>query len=122
MIYKKKESKTNNLLNLLFKSKIMYGESLISINKDLVPFLYGSRFNRGIIHLKNVSFFIKRSLRLIQLVIKKRGKILIIGNNPEIQFLLNTPFRKKNLNILFFTKEWINGFITNKIRNSTFNK
>ena len=47
---------------------------------------------------------------------------MVIGNNPEIQFLVNTSFIKKNINIIFFNKEWINGLITNKIMNSTFNK
>ena len=122
MINKKKEYKNNNLLNLLFKSKIMYGESLTSINKNILPFIYGSRYKRSIINLNSVSFFLKRSFKLIKIILQKNQKILVIGNNPEIQFLLNTSFIKKNINIIFFNKEWINGLITNKITNSTFNK
>nr|YP_009547919.1 ribosomal protein S2 [Bremia lactucae]AZL92971.1 ribosomal protein S2 [Bremia lactucae] len=122
MIHKKKEYKNNNLLNLLFKSKIMYGESLTSINKDILPFVYGSRYKRSIINLNSISFFLKRSFKLIKIILQKDEKILVIGNNPEVQFLLNTSFIKKNLNIIFFNREWINGLVTNKIRNSIFNK
>lgn len=122
MINKKKEYKNNNLLNLLFKSKILYGESLTSINKDVLPFIYGSRNKRSIINLNSVSFFLKRSFKLIKTILQKNEKILVIGNNPEIQFLLNTSFIKKNINIIFFNEEWINGLITNRIMHSTLNK
>ena len=122
MIHKKKIYKNNTLLNLLFKSKIMYGESLIYINKDIFPFIYGSRHNRSIINLHRVSLFLKRSFKLIKSVLKKNEKILIIGNNPEVQFLFNASFRKKNTNIIFFKTEWVNGLLTNKIMNSTFTK
>ena len=122
MIYKKKEYQNNDLLNLLFKSKIMYGESLTSINRDILPFIYGSRYKRSIINLNSISFFLKRSFKLIKIILQKNEKILLIGNNSEIQFLLNTSFIKKNVNIIFFNREWINGLITNKIMNSTFNK
>ena len=106
----------------MFKSKILYGESLTFINKDILPFIYGSRNKRSIINLNSVSFFLKRSFKLIKIILQKNEKILVIGNNPEIQFLVNTSFIKKNINIIFFNKEWINGLITNKIMNSTFNK
>lgn len=122
MIQKKTIYNNNILLNLLFKSKIMYGESLTCTNKDLLPFIYGNRFNYSIINLKNVSFFLKRIFKLIRYTLQKNGKILIIGNNDEVKFLLNAPFTKKNSNIIFFNKEWVNGLITNKIKNSTFNK
>lgn len=123
MIQKKKKKSNNNLfLNLLFKSKNMYGESLISTNKEILPFIYGNRYNYNIIDLKNVSFFLKRIFKLIKYVTQKNEKILIIGNADEIKFLFTTAFIKKNTNIIFFNKEWINGLITNKIMNTTFNK
>jgi len=44
MINKKKNKENNNiLLNLLFKSKNIYGESLKDTNKDILPFIYGIR-------------------------------------------------------------------------------
>ena len=54
MILKKKKKKNNILLNLLFKSKNMYGKSLNNINKEIFPFIYGRRYNKIIINLKNV--------------------------------------------------------------------
>ena len=122
MIQKKKNKNNNILLNLLFKSKNMYGESLISVNKEILPFIYGSRYDRTIINLKNVSFVLKRIFKVIKYIIQKNEKILIIGNSDEIKFLFTTAFNKKNSNIIFFNKEWINGLITNKIKNTTFNK
>nr|NP_037632.1 ribosomal protein S2 [Phytophthora infestans]AHW51461.1 ribosomal protein S2 [Phytophthora andina]AAF24805.1 ribosomal protein S2 [Phytophthora infestans]AAW62576.1 ribosomal protein S2 [Phytophthora infestans]AAW67062.1 ribosomal protein S2 [Phytophthora infestans]AAW67108.1 ribosomal protein S2 [Phytophthora infestans] len=119
---KKKKNNNNILLNLLFKSKNMYGESLVYTNKEILPFIYGSRHDYTIINLKDVSLFLKRIFKLIKYMLQKNEKILIIGNNNEVQFLLNTSFVKKNPNIIFFNKEWINGLITNKIRNTTFNK
>nr|YP_004564335.1 ribosomal protein S2 [Phytophthora andina]ADK76283.1 ribosomal protein S2 [Phytophthora andina] len=119
---KKKKNNNNILLNLLFKSKNMYGESLVYTNKEILPFIYGSRHDYTIINLKDVSLFLKRIFKLIKYMLQKNEKILIIGNNNEVQFLLNTSFVKKNPNIIFFNKEWINGLITNKIMNTTFNK
>nr|YP_010394102.1 ribosomal protein S2 [Phytophthora cactorum]DAZ88110.1 TPA_asm: ribosomal protein S2 [Phytophthora cactorum] len=122
MIQKNKKKNNNILLNLLFKSKNMYGESLIYTNKEILPFIYGSRYDYTIINLKDVSFFLKRIFKLIKNMLQKNEKILIIGNNNEVQFLLNISFIKKNPNIIFFNKEWVNGLITNKIMNTTFNK
>nr|YP_010394652.1 ribosomal protein S2 [Plasmopara halstedii]DAZ89089.1 TPA_asm: ribosomal protein S2 [Plasmopara halstedii] len=122
MIQRKKIYNNNILLNLLFRSKMMYGESSIYTNKEILPFIYGNRFNYSIINLKNVSFFLKRIFKLIKYIIQRNEKILIIGNNNEVRFLLNTSLTKKNSNIILFSKEWINGLITNKIKNSTINK
>nr|YP_010394063.1 ribosomal protein S2 [Peronospora belbahrii]DAZ88071.1 TPA_asm: ribosomal protein S2 [Peronospora belbahrii] len=122
MIQKKKDNNNNILLNLLFKSKNMYGESLNYTNKEILPFIYGIRHDRTIINLKNVSYVLKRIFKLIKHIIQKKEKILIIGNSKEIQFLFTTAFIKKNSNIIFFNKEWINGLITNKIKNNNFNK
>lgn len=122
MILKKKKINNNIFLNLLFKSKNMYGESLISTNKEILPFIYGSRHNHNIINLKNVSFFLKRVFKLIKYITQKNEKILILGNSDDIKFLFTSAFIKKNSNIIFFNKEWINGLITNKIMNTTFNK
>lgn len=122
MIKNKKKNNNNILLNLLFKSKNMYGESLIYTNKEILPFIYGSRYNRSIINLKDVSFVLKRVFKVIKYITKKKQKILIIANSDEIKFLFTTAFNKKNSNIIFFNNEWINGLITNKIKNTTFNK
>ncbi len=118
---KKKDNK-NVLLNLLFKSKNIYGESLKNTNKNILPFIYGVRHNYTIINLKDVSFFLKRIFKLIKSMLNKNEKILIIGNSNEVKFLFTTAFVKKNPNIIFFNKEWINGLITNKIMDTTFNK
>nr|YP_010394691.1 ribosomal protein S2 [Phytophthora quercina]DAZ89128.1 TPA_asm: ribosomal protein S2 [Phytophthora quercina] len=122
MIQKNKKNNNNILLNLLFKSKNMYGESLTYTNKEILPFIYGSRHNYTIINLKDVAFFLKRIFKLIKYMIQKNEKILIIGNANEVQFLLTSSFVKKNPNIIFFNKEWINGLITNRIIDTTFNK
>ena len=114
MIQKKKNNNNNILLNLLFKSKNVYGESFIYTNKEILPFIYGSRYNKTIINLKNVSFVLKRIFKVIKYITQKNEKILIIGNSDEIKFLFTTAFNKKNSNIIFFNKEWINGLITNK--------
>ena len=69
MILQKKQKNNNNLLlNLLFKSKNMYGESLIHTNKEILPFIYGSRYKRTIINLKDVSFVLKRVFKIIKYV------------------------------------------------------
>lgn len=119
----KKVNRNNNvLLNSLFQSKNMYGDLLCSTHKDTLPFLLGSRQKFSIINLKEVSFFLKRVFKLMQSILKRRKKILIIGNHPEIKFLLNSSFVKKNKNFIFFTDDWVNGFITNRIKNTNWNK
>nr|YP_010394414.1 ribosomal protein S2 [Phytophthora lateralis]DAZ88422.1 TPA_asm: ribosomal protein S2 [Phytophthora lateralis]DAZ88855.1 TPA_asm: ribosomal protein S2 [Phytophthora lateralis] len=123
MIQKNKKNNNNNvLLNLLFKSKNMYGESITYTNKDILPFIYGSRHDYIIINLKNISFFLKRIFKLIKYMLQRNEKILIIGNANEVKFLLTTSFIKKNPNIIFFNKEWVNGLITNRIMDTTLNK
>ena len=123
MINKKKNKENNNiLLNLLFKSKNIYGESLKDTNKEILPFIYGIRHNYTIINLKNISFFLKRIFKLIKFTINKEEKILIIGNSDDIKFLINKKFIKNNQNIIFFNKDWINGLVTNKITNSPMNE
>jgi len=119
---KKKENNNNILLNLLFKSKNIYGESLENTKKDMIPFIYGIRHNHTIINLKNVSFYLKRIFKLLEYTLNKKEKILVIGNADDIQFLVNKKFTKNNENIIFFNEEWINGFITNKINNNDTNK
>lgn len=123
MINKKKKKENNNiLLNLLFKSKNIYGESLKDTNKEILPFIYGIRHNYTIINLKNISFFLKRIFKLIKFTINKNEKILIIGNSDDIKFLINKKFIKNNQNIIFFNKDWVNGLVTNKIINNFTNE
>ena len=123
MINKKKNKENNNiLLNLLFKSKNIYGESLKDTNKEILPFIYGIRHNYTIINLKNISFFLKRIFKLIKFTINKEEKILIIGNSDDIKFLINKKFIKNNQNIIFFNKDWVNGLVTNKIINNSINE
>lgn len=109
-----KKKNNNNLLNILFKSKNLYGESLKDTNKEILPYIYGIRHKYSIINLKSVSLVLKRIFKLIQFTIRKKKKILIIGNSNDINFLINKQFIKNNHNILFFNKEWVNGLITNK--------
>jgi len=123
MINQKKKKENNNiLLNLLFKSKNIYGESLKNTNKEILPFIYGIRHNYTIINLKNISFFLKRIFKLIKFTINNNEKILIIGNSDDIKFLINKKFVKNNQNIVFFNKDWVNGLITNKITNNSINE
>lgn len=122
MIQKKQKNNNNIILNLLFKSKNMYGESITLTNKEILPFIYGSRHDYTIINLKDVSFFLKRIFKLIKVMLQKNERILIIGNADDIKFLLTTSFIKKNPNIIFFNKEWVNGLITNNIKDTNFNK
>ncbi len=119
---KKKNNNNNILLNLLFKSKNIYGESLKDTNKDIMPFIYGIRHNYTIINLKNVSFYLKRVFKLLEYTLNKKEKILVIGNADDIQFLVNKKFVKNNENIIFFNEEWVNGLITNKITNNSTNE
>jgi ribosomal protein S2 len=59
MINRKKNKENNNiLLNLLFKSKNIYGESLKDTNKEILPFIYGIRHNYTIINLKIASILL----------------------------------------------------------------
>ncbi len=119
---KKKNNNNNILLNLLFKSKNIYGESLKDTNKDIMPFIYGIRHNYTIINLKNVSFYLKRVFKLLEYTLNKKEKILVIGNADDIQFLVNKKFVKNNENIIFFNEEWVNGLVTNKITNNNTNE
>ncbi len=119
---KKKNNNNNILLNLLFKSKNIYGESLKDTNKDIMPFIYGIRHNYTIINLKNVSFYLKRVFKLLEYTLNKKEKILVIGNADDIQFLVNKKFVKNNENIIFFNEEWVNGLVTNKITNNSTNE
>lgn len=122
MIKNKENNNNNILINLLFKAKNIYGEALKNTNKDILPFIYGVRQNYVIINLKNISFFIKRIIKLIKFTIINNKKILIIGNSDDIKFLINKKFIKNNKNIIFFNKDWVNGLITNKITNTLINK
>jgi ribosomal protein S2 len=119
---KKKNNNNNILLNLLFKSKNIYGESLKNSNKDIMPFIYGIRHNYAIINLKNVSFYLKRIFKLLEYILIKKEKILLVGNSDDIQFLVNKKFIKNNKNIIFFNKEWVNGLITNQIIDTPLNE
>lgn len=119
---KKINNNNNNLLNILFKSKNIYGESLKDTNKEILPYIYGIRHTYTIINLKNISFILKRIFKLINYTISKKKKILIIGNSDDINFLVNKQFIKKNENIIFFNKEWVNGYITNKTINFFLNQ
>nr|YP_010395022.1 ribosomal protein S2 [Phytopythium vexans]YP_010395070.1 ribosomal protein S2 [Phytopythium vexans]DAZ89459.1 TPA_asm: ribosomal protein S2 [Phytopythium vexans]DAZ89507.1 TPA_asm: ribosomal protein S2 [Phytopythium vexans] len=119
---KKKKNNNNILLNLLFKSKNIYGESLKDTNKSVLPFIYGVRHDYTIINLKNISFFLKRIFKLIKNILNNNEKILIIGNSNDINFLINLKYIKNNKNIIFFNQEWVNGLITNKIINNSLNK
>jgi len=119
---KKKKNNNNILLNLLFKSKNMYGESLKETNNEILPFIYGIRHKYSIINLKNISFFLKRIFKLIKYTIKKKNKILIIANSEDIKFLIDKTYIKNNTNILFFNNDWINGLITNKLIKNIFDK
>jgi ribosomal protein S2 len=118
---KKKKNNNNILLNLLFKSKNIYGESLKNSNKEIMPFIYGIRHNYAIINLKNVSFYLKRIFKLLEYILIKKEKILLIGNSNDIQFLVNKKFIKNNKNIIFFNEEWVNGLITNQISDTITN-
>jgi len=118
----KKKNNNNILLNLLFKSKNIYGNSLKNTNKEIIPFIYGIRNNYSIINLKNVSFYLKRIFKLLEYTLNKKEKILVIGNSEDILFLINKNFSKNNENIIFFNKNWVNGLITNKISNNNINK
>jgi len=117
-----KKDNNNNLLNILFRSKILYGESLKNTNKEILPYIYGIRHKYTIIDLKYISFILKRIFKLIKFTIKKKKKILIIGNSNDMNFLINKQFIKNNKNIIFFNKEWVNGNITNKTINFFLNK
>ena len=68
----KKKNNNNILLNLLFKSKNIYGESLKSTNKEMMPFIYGVRHKYTIINLKNISFYLKRIFKLLEYMLKKK--------------------------------------------------
>ena len=70
MIQKKINKNNNVLLNLLFKSKSMYGESLISTNKEILPFIYGKRHDHNIINLKIFHFF-KSIFKLIKYITQR---------------------------------------------------
>lgn len=131
--FKKKEKKIKNkkynikknknlIINLLFKSKNMYGDEVLYTKKDIIPFIFGIRFNYTIINLKNVTFYLKRIFNLLQKILKKKKNILIIGDSDDINFLLNKNYIKNNKNILYFNKKWINGLITNDIINNINNK
>lgn len=112
----KKKQKNNILLNVLFKSKNIYGERINESNKDLLPFIFGIRHNYTIINLKNVSYFLKIIFKLVKYTLQQKKKILFIGNSIDINFLVNIKFIKKNKNIFLLSeKRWINGSITNKI-------
>lgn len=113
--YKKKTKNNNNLLNLLFKSKNLYGTFFRTTNAQVVPFVYGIRHKYSIINIKLVSLFIKRIFKVIKSVKKKRGYILIIGNSNDILFLTNKYFTKNNKKIILFKDIWVNGLITNNL-------
>lgn len=117
-ILKNKHENNNALINLLFKSKTLYGDSLKNTNREILSYIYGIRHNYTIINLKNLNITLKRIFKLIQYTITKKKKILIIGNSDDINFLINKQFIKNNKNIIFFNKNWINGLLTNKNINS----
>jgi ribosomal protein S2 len=117
---KKKEKKIKNknvkkkqIINILIKSKNIYGNFLKKINKEIFPFIYGIRYNYTIIDLKKFSLYLKRIFNLLKK--KEEKKILIIANSTDINFLINKNFYKKKKNFYYLRKQWINGLITNNI-------
>ena len=118
----KKKNNNQILLNSLFNSKSFYGNSLINTKKEIYPYLYGKRHGFSIINLKYTLLNLKKIFHLIKYILKKNKKILIIGNSEDIFFLLNKHFQKKNKNIIFFNKEWLNGILTNSKIFSQLNK
>jgi ribosomal protein S2 len=102
---KLKQNQKEFLLNSLIKSKNFYGESTNKIKKNNLPFIYGVRHNFFIINLKHTISFLKKSLNLIQITLRKKKNILVIGDAFDINFLLNQQFIKKNKNIFFFFKK-----------------
>jgi len=111
---KLKQNQKEFLLNSLIKSKNFYGESTNKIKKNNLPFIYGVRHNFFIINLKHTISFLKKSLNLIQITLRKKKNILVIGDAFDINFLLNQQFIKKNKNIFLYNEEWIKGLLTNK--------
>ena len=71
----KKINNNNNLLNILFKSKNLYGESLKNTNKDILPYIFGTRHKYTIINLKNTSIMLKRIFKLIKYTLEKKKYI-----------------------------------------------
>jgi ribosomal protein S2 len=113
-IIKFKNIQKTKILNGLFKSKNFYGEFLTKTKKKNFYYIYGYRYNFSIINLIQTNILIQKSLFLINFFLKKKKKILIIGDHFEIQFLLEKDEIKKNKNIILYENFWINGLLTNK--------
>lgn len=115
--FKNKKEKKDILFNILLKSKNIYGDFLTETKKDLIPFIYGIRYNYSIICLDTLSLYLKRIFSLLKYIILKKKYILIIGNSNDINFLVNRKYIKNNKKIYFLNEKWINGLITNKNMN-----
>ena len=102
------------LLDSLMNAKHFYGESFNqNTKKPNYPFIYGIRNHYSILNTKLMALFLKRALKLIQLTLNKKQNILIIGNTPEIQFLLKRNFHRHQPHLFLFNQSWINGLLTN---------
>jgi ribosomal protein S2 len=113
-IKKYKKIKKDILFNILVESKNFYGNDKNKIKKEILPFIFGIRFNQIIINLNKTSLILKYIFLYLKYIISKKKKILIIGNTFDIKFLINLKYIKKKKNIIFFTKKWVKGLITNK--------
>ena len=122
--YEKKEKKiknkylsdNNKLFQSLLNSNSHLGSNLKSSNPKSFDYVYGKRNNQLILDLDFTIQSLKRSFLLINKLLKKKRKILIICNDLKTQYLkreLSDTLIKKQ--IKFITQKWSGGFITNPL-------
>lgn len=105
--------------NSIIKSKMIQGENKRYINPILYPYLLAIRVKWVIIDPFLIQKSIYKCLKLIDLMVKKKQKILIIGNSFDIQFLLAKNLHFKKTPFIFFYKDtWLSGGLTNQKQKS----
>lgn len=103
------------LFNLLMKSKIMYGEKKKNTKPETLQFLFGTRHNFTIININYIVSSIVRIFKLLSELKHINKKILLIGNSIDIKFMINKQFIKNKSSIIYYTKSWKHGLITNSL-------
>lgn len=106
-------------IDSIIKSKMIQGESKKYINPILYPYLLAIRIKWVIINPFLIHKSIYKCLKLVNSMLKKQQKILIIGNSFEIHFLLAKNLHLKESPLVFFQKDtWLSGGLTNKQQKS----
>ena len=97
--------------NINFLEETFLGHSVNKWNPQSSTYLLGHYQGSFILDLEQSHFLWKRSLRLIDKVIKERGDLLWVASSPEISKIIQVAATK--CGHPYAIKQWVGGTLTN---------